>query len=181
VAEKKKNEPHLPSEVSNRIGFFDKFAGHAALFASRAPFFAFCVLLILVWAPTFLILPFDTWQLIINTATTIVTFLMVALLQNSQSRNDQALQHKLNAIADALSDLMEAMSDQVPEGTRNLADDMKELKLAVGLEDRESTTGNSSDDDGDTDAGGETGDNGKVEGAGTHSQSRTGDRTPSRQ
>jgi hypothetical protein len=182
VSEKKQNEPHLPSEVSNRIGFFDKFAGHAALFASRAPFFAFCVLLILVWAPTFVILPFDTWQLIINTATTIVTFLMVALLQNSQSRNDQALQHKLNAIADGLSNLMEALSEEVSGNQRNLADDMKELKLAVGLEDRESTTGNSNDGgDGETDSGDETDGNAKVEGAGTHDQSRSADRTPSRQ
>ena len=52
-----------------------------------------------------LIRDIDTWQLIINTLTTIITFLMVALLQNSQTRADQAVQHKLNAIADMLSDL----------------------------------------------------------------------------
>src|SRR5438093_6698746 len=87
----------MPSEVSEEIGFFDRFASWSALVASRAYFFAFCVLLIVVWAPTiFLIRDIDTWQLIINTATTIITFLMVALLQNSQTRNDQALQHKLN-------------------------------------------------------------------------------------
>ena len=60
--------------------------------AGRAAFFASCVLLIVVWAPSILFLrDVDTWQLIINTATTIITFLMVALLQNSQTRNDQAL------------------------------------------------------------------------------------------
>ena len=84
----------MPSEVSERVGVFDRFAGVSALVASRAYFFAFCVLLIVVWAPSyFVIRNLDTWQLIINTATTIITFLMVALLQNSQTRSDQALQH----------------------------------------------------------------------------------------
>jgi len=130
----------MPTEVDGRVGFFDRFAGHAATFASRAPFFAGCVLLILIWAPTVTFLKFDTWQLLINTATTIVTFLLVALLQNSQTRNDQATQHKLNAIADGLADMMERFADFVEDDT--LHDEIDELRAAVGLEDRESTTGN---------------------------------------
>src|SRR5256885_10349116 len=103
----------MPSEVSGRVGIFDRFAGWSALVASRAYFFAFCVLLIVVWAPTLLIIrDVDTWQLIINTATTIITFLMVALLQNSQTRSDQALQHKLNALADGLADIMAYLTDE---------------------------------------------------------------------
>src|SRR3954465_11369667 len=129
----------MPTEVNSRVGFFDRFAGHAARFASRAPFFAGCVLLILIWAPTIFVLNFDTSQLLINTATTIVTFLLVALLQNSQTRNDQATQHKLNAIADGLADLMERFADQTNDNS--LRDEIDELKSAVGLEDRESTTG----------------------------------------
>ena len=128
--------PMMPTDVNNRVGFFDRFAGHASDVASRAPFFAACVILILVWAPTVAFLSFDTWQLLINTATTIVTFLLVALLQNSQTRNDQATQHKLNAIADALADLM-AHSSAERDG---LHEAIKELRSAVGLEDRESTT-----------------------------------------
>src|SRR5213076_2708183 len=93
----------MPSDVSQRVGAFDRFAGWSSKIASRAAFFTFCVLLVVVWAPTILVLrDIDTWQLIINTITTIVTFLMVALLQNSQTRSDQALQHKLNAIADEI-------------------------------------------------------------------------------
>jgi hypothetical protein len=62
---------------------------------------------VVIWGPTFFLLrDVDTWQLIINTVTTIITFVMVALLQNSQTRSDQAIQHKLNAIADGLADLM---------------------------------------------------------------------------
>src|SRR2546426_11693271 len=106
----------MPSDVSSRIGFFDRFAGWAAVIASRAPFFFFCVLLVVIWAPTKLLgLNIDTWQLIINTITTIITFLMVALLQNSQTRADQATQHKLNAIADALADLMHHLPDKEPD------------------------------------------------------------------
>src|SRR4051794_12269947 len=130
----------MPTEVGSCVGFFDRFAGHAATFASRAPFFAACVLLIVLWAPTIFILKFDTSQLLINTATTIVTFLLVALLQNSQTRNDQATQHKLNAIADGLADMMKRFADQTDDDS--LHDEIRELRSAVGLEDRESTTSN---------------------------------------
>src|SRR5436309_13936567 len=128
----------MPTEVGSRVGFFDRFAGHAAKFASRAPFFAACVLLIVLWAPTIFILNFDTSQLLINTATTIVTFLLVALLQNSQTRNDQATQHKLNAIADGLADMMKRFADDREDNSPR--DEIRELRSAVGLEDRESTS-----------------------------------------
>jgi low affinity Fe/Cu permease len=61
---------------------FDRIAAGAAGFTSRAPFFVGCVLIVLVWAASFPLFPStDTWQLVINSATTIVTFLLVALLQ----------------------------------------------------------------------------------------------------
>jgi len=133
----------MPSEVSSRVGFFDRFAGWAAHVASRATFFAFCAALIVVWAPSILIIgSIDTWQLIINTATTIITFLMVALLQNSQTRSDQALQHKLNAIADGLADVMAHLASAGGDEERDLGHDMAELREAVGLEEQESTSGN---------------------------------------
>jgi low affinity Fe/Cu permease len=129
------SKPIMPSEVSPRVGLFDRFAGRAAEFASRAWFFCFCVLLVVIWAPSILLIgDIDTWQLIINTLTTIITFLMVALLQNSQTRADQAVQHKLNAIADMLSDLARE---------RGLDKDASELRDAVGLERQESTGDNS--------------------------------------
>lgn len=132
----------MPSEVSSRVGFFDRFAGHAAHVASRAWFFAFCVVLILIWAPSItLIRSVDTWQLIINTATTIITFLMVALLQNSQTRADQAVQHKLNALADGLGDVMAHLAGK---DERDLLKDLDELRAAVGLENKESTSDNRS-------------------------------------
>jgi low affinity Fe/Cu permease len=138
----------MPSDVSARVGFFDRFAGWAASFASRAPFFAFCVFLVVAWIiqglitmaisgdPSMLIN--DKYQLEINTTTTIITFLMVALLQNSQTREDQATQHKLNAMADAMADMMEQMAQHWD--VQSLRQDIHELRLAVGLEERESTS-----------------------------------------
>src|SRR5690242_18189558 len=124
----------MPSEVGPRVGWFDTFAGGAAHVASRAPFFAACVLLIFVWAPTVLFLQFNTWQLVINTATTIVTFLLVALLQNSQRRSDQAIQTKLDALADGMADLMVSLGGQL--GT-SMEADVADLREAVGIEDVE--------------------------------------------
>lgn len=130
--------PVLPSEISEHVGAFDRFAEGASKIASRAWFFCFCVILVVLWAPSiFVIRSIDTWQLIINTLTTIITFLLVALLQNSQTRADLAIQHKLNAIADSLSDLM---------AKNGLDKDAAELRTAVGLEQHESTSNNSSDD-----------------------------------
>ncbi|MFC9437373.1 low affinity iron permease family protein [Nocardia sp. NPDC057030] len=125
----------MPSEVRGKLTVFDRFATGAAELTAKAGFFVFCVLLVVLWAPTFLLLPsIDTWQLVINTATTIITFLLVALLQNTQSRSDEAVQQKLNAIADALSDFMGELSAEHPELERH----RKELADAVGLEERES-------------------------------------------
>jgi low affinity Fe/Cu permease len=149
------HKPHhhpvvMPSEVSSTVGVFDRFAGGAARLASRAPFFAFCLLLVILWLIQGAILIgakgslhgfLDSqYQLEINTTTTIITFLMVALLQNSQTRADHAIQHKLNAIADGLADLMEHMAEQSPDSS--LTEDIKELKAAVGLESIESTARN---------------------------------------
>jgi low affinity Fe/Cu permease len=123
----------MPSDVDSTVGWFDKFATTASKFVSRAWFFAFCVLLVIVWAPSIaLIHSISTWQLIINTLTTIITFLLVALLQNTQERSDRALQTKLNAIAEAMSHLMTA---------QGLKHEVEELRDAVGLEDRESSDG----------------------------------------
>lgn len=128
----------MPLEVTGKVGIFDRFATAASNVASRAVFFVLCVALVVLWAPSILLLrDVDTWQLFINTATTIVTFLMVALLQNTQTRSDKAIQHKLNAIADGLADLMAKTARR--DDADGLETDMKELRAAVGLERREST------------------------------------------
>jgi low affinity Fe/Cu permease len=131
AADKKPAE--MPSDVDTKVGWFDRFADIASKVVSRAWFFAFCLLLVIVWAPSiYLLHSVSIWQLIINTITTIITFLLVALLQNTQERSNNAIQGKLNAVADALSDFMKA---------QGLDKDAAELRSAVGLEDRESSDG----------------------------------------
>jgi low affinity Fe/Cu permease len=118
------------NEASPR-GFFDRFAERASDVVSHAAFFIACVALVLVWVPSIVVIRnVDTWQLLINTATTIVTFLLVALLQNSQRRSEVAMHQKLDALADGLADLMEGIE---PENER-LQSDMRELRQAVGIE-----------------------------------------------
>jgi low affinity Fe/Cu permease len=110
---------------------FDRFAERASEFASHAAFFIGCVLLVVIWVPSYFVLgSLNTWQLVINTATTIVTFLMVALLQNSQRRSELAVHQKLDALADGLADLMEHVSDD----DAGLRGDMEDLRQAVGVE-----------------------------------------------
>lgn len=127
----KKSKPHMPSDVTAVVGFFDRFASETSRFFSKPWFFAFCVLTVLVWAPSILVIrTVDTWQLVINTVTTIVTFLMVALLQNTQTRQDKATQDKLNAIAKTLGELAKKVNGD--------SEAPKEAKAAVGVEKKES-------------------------------------------
>jgi low affinity Fe/Cu permease len=78
---------------------FAAFARHASMIVGSAWAFLIALLVILVWAVTGPIFGFsDTWQLIINTGTTIVTFLMVFLIQNTQNRDAQALHLKLDEL-----------------------------------------------------------------------------------
>src|SRR2546423_1769209 len=91
MAKTAQDHPTMPSEVTPEVSPFDQFATAAARFVSRAWFFALCVLLVVVWVPSYFVFrDVNTWQLIINTATTIVTFLLVALLQNTQTSSDEA-------------------------------------------------------------------------------------------
>lgn len=95
---------------------FRLFARRSSIILGSAWAFAGAVLVILVWiltGPTFHFS--DTWQLIINTATTIITFLMVFLIQNTQNRDAKAVHLKLDEIIRAL------------KGARNELVDLEEL------------------------------------------------------
>jgi low affinity Fe/Cu permease len=123
-----------PSPQRRRLSIFDRFAEAASEFASHAVFFIGCALVVLVWLPSYLIIrDLNTWQLIINTLTTIITFLLVALLQNSQRRSERALHLKLDALADGLADLVSRVGGDRDEG-QSLASDVQELREAVGAE-----------------------------------------------
>jgi low affinity Fe/Cu permease len=78
---------------------FDRLAHWTARHAGRASTFALALATIVAWAVTGPVFHWsDTWQLIINTGTTIVTFLMVFLIQNTQNRDTSALQLKLDEL-----------------------------------------------------------------------------------
>jgi low affinity Fe/Cu permease len=79
--------------------FFGEVANRTSLAAGRATTFILAALVIIIWAITGPLFGFsDTWQLIINTGTTIITFLMVFLIQNSQNRDSAAIQVKLDEL-----------------------------------------------------------------------------------
>lgn len=84
---------------------FAKFANITARITGSPPAFLVCVALVLVWAISGPLFGFsETWQLVINTGTTIVTFLMVFLIQNTQNRDGVALQTKLDELIRATTD-----------------------------------------------------------------------------
>ena len=78
---------------------FARFANKTSQAAGRPLTFCLCLLMVLAWAVTGPMFKFsETWQLVINTGTTIVTFLMVFLIQNTQNRDGLALQTKLDEL-----------------------------------------------------------------------------------
>ena len=78
---------------------FNRLANATARLTGKPLTFALCFLVILVWAVTGPVFGFSqTWQLVINTGTTIVTFLMVFLIQNTQNRDAAAMQAKLDEL-----------------------------------------------------------------------------------
>jgi low affinity Fe/Cu permease len=115
---------------------FTKLAKNIARWTGHPTAFLLALAIIAVWAITGPLFGFsDTWQLVINTGTTIVTFLMVFLIQNTQNRDTEALQLKLdeliyviekanNALLD-LEELDEKELDTIRDGYEKLAQDAR--------------------------------------------------------
>ena len=117
---------------------FDRLAKWASRASGRPAAFTLAALMIAAWIVTGPLFGYsDTWQLVINTATTVVTFLMVFLIQNTQSRDTEAMQIKLdelirateaasNALLD-LEELDEATLDRYRQAYEQLARKSREL------------------------------------------------------
>jgi low affinity Fe/Cu permease len=87
------------------VHFFEHMAARVAAAAGRPLAFTLALSIIVVWAVTGPLFAWsDTWQLVINTGTTIVTFLMVFLIQNAQNRDASAIQAKLDELIRAAGD-----------------------------------------------------------------------------
>jgi low affinity Fe/Cu permease len=96
----------------SKRGGFQKFARTSSRWTGSGAAFGSAVLLILVWGITGPLFHFsDSWQLVINTGTTIITFLMVFLIQNTQNRDNEALQIKLDELLRATSGCHNAVMD----------------------------------------------------------------------
>jgi low affinity Fe/Cu permease len=106
-----------------------KWASHAS---GRPTTFIIALAIIVIWAVTGPIFHFsDTWQLVINTGTTIITFLMVFLIQNTQNRDTEALQIKLDELIRAMGSAQNVVLDLEELDDEELEEFRKDyLKLA---------------------------------------------------
>src|SRR6478672_2293189 len=111
--------------------FFTKLASRSAYLMGHPAAFIIAVLACLIWAVSGPLFRYsDTWQLVINTATTVLTFLAVFLIQNSQNRDGVAIQAKLDEILIAVG---KARTELV--GIENLTDtEINALKSALERE-----------------------------------------------
>lgn len=112
-----------------RKSLFSRFATGAAAFMGRAPVFGVAVAAVAVWAASGPLLGFsEVWQLTINTGTTIVTFLMVFLIQNSQNRDSETVQIKLDELLRAVERADDRLLDLEEMSEKELANLRREYQ-----------------------------------------------------
>jgi low affinity Fe/Cu permease len=126
-------KPTAPTDVNDETTWFDRAADKTSHLVAKPPFFVASLGIVIVWMVSGRFVDFshgwvDTLELVVA----LVTFLMVALLQNEGWREAKASQRKLNAIAAALAELMD--KSEVDQ------EHVEQLHAAVGLEKRESST-----------------------------------------
>lgn len=126
---------------------FSKFATKTSKLAGKPATFVLAVTLVVAWAATGPLFGFsDVWQLVINTSTTIITFLMIFVLQNSQNRDSEAIQAKLDELilvgaahnrlvgVEKLDEReLDALKKELEERAEEIGEEPEELAERIGL------------------------------------------------
>ena len=121
-------------EKQDGLDPFERFVEVSTKMISRAPFFAVVVAVVVIWAASYPLWKSTTkWELAIHTFGGVLSLLLLVLLENAGRRNTEAMQEKLNVLAEALAALMEA---QLTDDSHDLREAVDNLREAVGLEER---------------------------------------------
>jgi low affinity Fe/Cu permease len=116
-------------QSDNQQDFFSRFTTRTSAALGHPAVFVGAVAILLVWALSGPVLGFsDTWQLIINTGTTIVTFLMVFIIQNTQNRDNLALNLKIEALMLQLEIANSKLYGAESNGEKNLQEQVDALR-----------------------------------------------------
>jgi low affinity Fe/Cu permease len=128
-----RSEAARTRQVGDRRSLFDRFVQTSYLRVSQAPFFFVCAGVVVAWLISLpLWADLKAWQTAIHTVASVVTLLLLVLLENASRRSEEASQEKLNVLAEALAALMASQARTDPE----LEDAAQKLRDAIGLEGR---------------------------------------------
>jgi low affinity Fe/Cu permease len=125
---------------------FRLFADHVSRWTGSSGAFTSAVLIIIIWGITGPLFRFsDSWQLVINTGTTIITFLMVFLIQNTQNRETRAINLKLDELLHAISTARDDMIDMENVSEEELEEVEDEFRqISVQIREKEGLNNHSS-------------------------------------
>ncbi|MDR7254655.1 low affinity Fe/Cu permease [Nocardioides sp. BE266] len=128
-----RNEATESREQAARPNPFERFVDAVNDRVSRAPFFAVILVALVAWAVSYPLWKSTTkWELALHTGSSILSLLLLVLLENAGRRSEEAAQEKLNVLAEALAALMDSRADDDPD----LREAVDKLRKAVGLEER---------------------------------------------
>lgn len=120
-------------ESGDDRSWFERFVEQVHLRVSGPPMFFACLVIVLVWlASVPLWVDLKSWQVAIHTVASVLTLLLLVLLENANRRAEESSQEKLNVLAEALAAVMDSLSEDNDE----LRDATSKLRDAIGLEDR---------------------------------------------
>jgi low affinity Fe/Cu permease len=124
-------------EKSQGLSGFEQMVEATHGKVSRPPFFVLVVVIVIMWAVSAPLWPDPkSWQVVIHTISSVLALLLLVLLENSGRRAEEAAQEKLNVVAAALAELMDAQVRRDPGADEDLEEAARQLRDAVGLEER---------------------------------------------